>query len=71
MIHNIEIMRTPWPAEPEGWERRFNDDLLARLERGDHAALVAYEKLGHDAQLAIPTPRPLPAVSFGARRATQ
>jgi len=56
VIHNIEIMRTPWPAEPDGWEGRFNDDLRARLERGDHAGLIAYEKLGPDAQLAIPTP---------------
>jgi 4,5-DOPA dioxygenase extradiol len=56
VIHNIEIMRTLWPAEPEGWARRFNDDLLARLERGDHAGLIAYERLGRDAQLAIPTP---------------
>jgi 4,5-DOPA dioxygenase extradiol len=56
VIHNIEIMRTNWPAEPAGWARRFNDDLLDRLERGDHAGLVAYEKLGRDAQLAIPTP---------------
>jgi 4,5-DOPA dioxygenase extradiol len=54
--HRCEIMRTPWPAEPDGWEGRFNDDLRARLERGDHAGLIAYEKLGPDAQLAIPTP---------------
>ena len=26
------------------------------MERGDHAALIAYDKLGPDAQLAIPTP---------------
>ena len=56
VIHNIEIMRTHWAAEPAGWAQRFNGDLRARLDRGDHAALVAYEKLGHDAQLAIPTP---------------
>jgi 4,5-DOPA dioxygenase extradiol len=55
-IHNIELMRGDWAGEPAGWQRRFNDDLLARLERGDHAALVAYERLGPDAQLAIPTP---------------
>ncbi len=65
VIHNIEIMRTPWPAEPAGWERRFSADLLARLERGDHAALTAYDKLGPDAQLAIPTPdHYLPFVSI-------
>jgi 4,5-DOPA dioxygenase extradiol len=56
VIHNIEIMRTDWGAEPAGWEQRFNDDLRARLECGDHAGLIAYERLGRDAQLAIPTP---------------
>jgi 4,5-DOPA dioxygenase extradiol len=55
-IHNIELMRGEWAAEPAGWQRRFNDDLRARLDRGDHAALVAYDRLGPDAQLAIPTP---------------
>ena len=56
VIHNIEISRTAWPAEPAGWEQRYSADLLRRLERGDHAGLVAYDKLGPDAQLAIPTP---------------
>jgi 4,5-DOPA dioxygenase extradiol len=56
VIHNIEIMRGDWPAEPAGWQRRFHDDVLTRLDRGDHAALIAYERLGPDAQLAIPTP---------------
>jgi 4,5-DOPA dioxygenase extradiol len=65
VIHNIEIMRTHWDREPAGWAERFNTDLRARLERGDHAALVAYEKLGRDAQLAIPTPdHYLPFVSI-------
>jgi 4,5-DOPA dioxygenase extradiol len=56
VIHNQEIGRNSWPGEPPGWQERFSRDLYARLERGDHAALVAYEKLGPDAQLAIPTP---------------
>ncbi len=56
VIHNIEIARTPWPAAPAGWAQRLNTDLHARLDRGDHAALIAYERLGPDAQLAIPTP---------------
>jgi 4,5-DOPA dioxygenase extradiol len=55
-IHNIELMRGDWPDEPAGWQRRFNDGLRDRLERGDHAALIAYDHLGPDAQLAIPTP---------------
>lgn len=56
VIHNIEIMRSTWPGEPLGWELRFSADLRRRLERGDHAGLIAYDKLGPDAQLAIPTP---------------
>ena len=56
VIHNIEIMRNDWPNAPEGWERRFAADLDRRLASGDHAALIAYDKLGRDAQLAIPTP---------------
>ena len=56
VIHNQEIGRNDWPAEPDGWERRYSDDLRRRLDRGDHAGLIAYEKLGPDAQLAIPTP---------------
>jgi 4,5-DOPA dioxygenase extradiol len=55
-IHNIELLRGDWPGEPAGWQRRFNDDLLARLARADHASLIAYDRLGPDAQLAIPTP---------------
>ena len=56
VVHNIELLRSDWAGAPAGWQRRFNDDLLARLDRGDHAALIAYERLGPDAQLAIPTP---------------
>lgn len=56
VVHNQEIGRNPWPAEPDGWEERFCADLRGRLERGDHAGLVGYDKLGPDAQLAIPTP---------------
>lgn len=56
VIHNIEIGRSGWKGAPEGWEARFEADVRGRLERGDHAALIAYDKLGRDAQLAIPTP---------------
>jgi len=39
--------------------------VIARLDRGDHAGLIAYERLGPDAQLAIPTPsRYLPFLSI-------
>jgi 4,5-DOPA dioxygenase extradiol len=56
VIHNIELMRGNWSDEPAGWAQRFDTDLRRRLERGDHAGLIAYEKLGPDAQLAVATP---------------
>jgi 4,5-DOPA dioxygenase extradiol len=34
-IHNIELLRGGWADAPPGWQRRFNDDLLRRLDRGD------------------------------------
>jgi 4,5-DOPA dioxygenase extradiol len=56
VIHNQEISRNPWDGAPPGWQQRFAADLDRRLAAGDHAALVAYDKLGSDAALAIPTP---------------
>lgn len=56
IIHNIEIMRSGWRGATAGWERRFESDVRERIARGDHAALVAYDRLGTDAALAIPTP---------------
>jgi 4,5-DOPA dioxygenase extradiol len=56
IIHNQEISRNGWADAPEGWEERFADDVRRRLANGDHAALVAYDRLGPDAALAIPTP---------------
>jgi 4,5-DOPA dioxygenase extradiol len=56
VIHNQEISRNPWDGAPPGWQARFAADLDRRLAAGDHAALVAYDKLGPDAALAIPTP---------------
>lgn len=56
IIHNQEISRNDVTGVAEGWEERFDADARARIERGDHAALVAYDRLGTDATLAIPTP---------------
>lgn len=56
IIHNIEISRSGWTGAPSGWEERFEADVRTRLDRGDHAGLIAYERLGTDAQLAISTP---------------
>jgi len=56
IIHNIEILRSDWDGAPAGWEERFASDVDHRLARGDHAGLVAYDRLGPDATLAVPTP---------------
>ena len=72
IVHNLHAYA--WGRhcpEPLDWAARF--DTLARelIERGDDAALVAYEALGADARLSIPTPEhylPLLYV-LGARRA--
>jgi 4,5-DOPA dioxygenase extradiol len=56
VIHNQEISRNDVTGVAEGWEVRFDADARKRIERGDHAGLVAYDRLGTDARLAIPTP---------------
>ena len=55
-IHNQEISRNDVTGVAEGWEVRFDADARKRIERGDHAGLIAYDRLGTDAALAIPTP---------------
>jgi 4,5-DOPA dioxygenase extradiol len=71
IIHNLEIARTPWSDAPAGWAARFAADVQRRIERGDHDALVAYDRLGADAQIAVPTPdHYLPLLTIlGAQRA--
>ena len=55
---------------PFDWAVRFEKRARKLLVEGDDASLVAYEKLGRDAMLSIPTPDhylPLLYV-LGARR---
>jgi 4,5-DOPA dioxygenase extradiol len=72
IIHNLEVPRAA-SGEGMGWARRFSADVQRRLERGDHAALVAYDRLGPDAQLSVPTPdHYLPFLSvLGAQRSDE
>jgi 4,5-DOPA dioxygenase extradiol len=70
VIHNLEIGRGPGSDAPMAWAARFAADLHRRLDHDDHAALIAYDRLGPDAQLAVPTPdHYLPFLSIlGAQR---
>ena len=57
LVHNLEAYawgrrRVP----PYDWALRFEDLVRDRLLRGDDTSLVAYDGLGEDAALSIPTP---------------
>jgi 4,5-DOPA dioxygenase extradiol len=38
------------------WAVRFDQEVRSRIRAGDHGALAAYQGLGADATLAVPTP---------------
>jgi 4,5-DOPA dioxygenase extradiol len=56
VVHNLRTI--DWNAGAAGfdWAVRFNRQVHDHLARGDHAPLIAYDKFGPDARLAIPTP---------------
>lgn len=72
LVHNLHTYA--WGrhrVEPFDWAVRFENQAREFLMSGHDASLVAYESLGRDAQLSIPTPDhylPLLYV-MGARRA--
>ncbi len=56
-VHNLRLYA--WgssESEPFAWALRFDTEVRALLDRGNDAALIDYDALGPDAQLAIPTP---------------
>jgi 4,5-DOPA dioxygenase extradiol len=55
IVHNLRVMDF---NRPDGydWAVRFNNEVKKRIRARDHLALVAYEGLGPDARLAVPTP---------------
>jgi 4,5-DOPA dioxygenase extradiol len=57
IVHNLHTYA--WGSrrvEPFEWAIRFEKQARELLLNGDHAPLVAYETLGRDAVLSIPTP---------------
>ena len=57
MVHNLRMVS--WEMINGGgydWALEINEQFKHFLEKGDHASLINYEKLGRSAQLAIPTP---------------
>jgi 4,5-DOPA dioxygenase extradiol len=55
IVHNLRLFDRV-KAEPEPWAKTFDDAVAERVEAGDHAPLVAYERLGPEARLAVPEP---------------
>ena len=56
VVHNLRLMRRGANPAPFDWAGRFNAQVRAYIETGEHAPLIAYQTLGEDAALSIPTP---------------
>lgn len=57
VVHNLHTYA--WGkqgVEPFDWAQRFDDFVREKLEHGEEADLVDYERLGEDAMRSIPTP---------------
>jgi 4,5-DOPA dioxygenase extradiol len=57
LVHNLHAYA--WgkhDVEPFDWAVRFESLARELILSGDHAPLVAYETLGRDAMLSVPTP---------------
>ncbi len=59
MVHNLRMVNWGMMGKEGGgydWALTINDKFKSLIESKDHLALINYEKLGKEAQLAIPTP---------------
>lgn len=57
LVHNLHAYG--WgrrQIKPFDWAVRFENRVREMLLAGDHESLIAYEKLGRDAMLSVPTP---------------
>jgi 4,5-DOPA dioxygenase extradiol len=57
IVHNLHTYA--WGKrgmKPFDWAMRFEEHARELLLKGDDATLIAYETLGQDAMLSIPTP---------------
>jgi 4,5-DOPA dioxygenase extradiol len=57
LVHNLHTYAWGEHAtEPFEWAVRFEEEVMSYLLAGEHLPLVAYERLGRDALLSVPTP---------------
>jgi 4,5-DOPA dioxygenase extradiol len=55
VVHNLRAIRWQEDAAPYDWAVRFNERVRQHLLQRDHAPLIAYEEMGEDGRLSIPT----------------
>lgn len=53
IVHNLEMMK--FDGKVFDWAVEFDEQSKKLIEKGDHKALIHYEKLGAAARMAIPT----------------
>lgn len=61
MVHNLRMMSFPPSgnmnsAYGHDWAIQMNNTFKKLITNGDHTSLIAYDRLGPEAKLAIPTP---------------
>lgn len=56
VVHNLRTLKWQDGAAPYDWAARFNQRVRQHLIQREHAPLIAYDQLGEDARLSIPTP---------------
>jgi 4,5-DOPA dioxygenase extradiol len=56
LVHNLGMIDFNEHANTFPWAREFDEKARELIARHDHQSLIGYEKLGHIAQLSIPTP---------------
>ena len=56
VVHNLRMARWEAEAGPYDWAVRFEKQVKAAILAHDNDSLAAFETLGEDAALAIPTP---------------
>ena len=56
IVHNLRVMRYDRDAKPYDWAVEFDELTKQLIAAGDHRSLIAYEKFGKVASLAVPTP---------------
>ena len=56
IVHNLGIIQYDAQANPFDWAIEFDALSKKLIEEGNFEALINYHKLGHAAQLSIPTP---------------